>query len=344
MIPGNARSPLSAMHVCRAFGESTVPVDPGTGIAPVSKTYWRMRVGTKRKAMTTASHAWAHPARGAHMAGIASVTPRGLLGLVVLCGLVLSCRSLEPDRGHDLVGNTPHATSADLVELPPPLTMPTLDEPTAGPPRPVFRHAVVPGGVFSREEVWEASLRWPEVEAHYSRVDLAHLDLTRSRKNTRAYVSYKKNGQIFWTSYAVTIPAGEPVLSDGTASIRARCGNQISETPQSPVRTDEPSPVELDTPEPEAGPVSLTGLSPKGDSRSFWFPIFWPPHRSHHSSKEEPNPRPSPVVPEWPSWCYIGFGLAVMLSGYAFSRWKRPAGHELDAAGIRSGPAGPRPR
>ena len=48
-------------------------------------------------------------------------------------------------------------------------------------------------------------------------------------------MSYRKDGQIFWTKHKLTLRAGELVLADGRYLVRARCANQISFAPQEPV-------------------------------------------------------------------------------------------------------------
>jgi hypothetical protein len=42
-----------------------------------------------------------------------------------------------------------------------------------------------------------------------------------------AYVSYRKDAKVSWTTHPVTIPANELVLTDGNHLVRARCGNRI---------------------------------------------------------------------------------------------------------------------
>ena len=74
------------------------------------------------------------------------------------------------------------------------------------------------------------------------------------------YVSFRKNDRIYWTRKPVALRAGETLLTDGNHSARARCGNQVSETPQLPVLADEPPAETWEKPveDPAAGEVADT--------------------------------------------------------------------------------------
>jgi len=100
--------------------------------------------------------------------------------------------------------------------------------------RAVYRHSIVPGGVYSAEEVQAAMLRDPVVAAHYVKLDRAKvvgavLDQPRS-----VYVSYRIGHRTLWTASKIVLPAGERLLTDGTRVVRARCGNLVSETSGEP--------------------------------------------------------------------------------------------------------------
>lgn len=87
----------------------------------------------------------------------------------------------------------------------------------------VYPHSVVPGGVSTDAELRSARLGNSLVDAHYRGV--ATVGATKVMFPMHAYVSMLKDGRIQWT--AVTLPAGEAVLTDGTHLIRVRCGNRI---------------------------------------------------------------------------------------------------------------------
>jgi len=105
----------------------------------------------------------------------------------------------------------------------PPTTSPVYLSPSVVSTRPVtvYKLSVTPGGVWS---IKEAGLRSGEV------VTLKH--------DMQAYVSFKRNGVMYWTKKPVLIHAGEKIVTDGVTTIRARCGNFIKTTPQVPVDTD----------------------------------------------------------------------------------------------------------
>jgi hypothetical protein len=96
--------------------------------------------------------------------------------------------------------------------------------------RAVYRHSIVPGGVYSAEEVEAAVLRDPVVAAHYAKLDRSRLVGTVLERPRAMYVSYRVGQRTGWTTRPITLPAGEPLLTDGTRAIRARCGNLVSDT------------------------------------------------------------------------------------------------------------------
>lgn len=113
--------------------------------------------------------------------------------------------------------------------------------------RKMYPFSIVPGGVLSRDELARVVKSDKVAAAHYAdfAVDKAHP--VRVAKARAVYVSYRKNGQVYWTSKKVMLAEGETLLSDGTSEIRTRCGNRISDTPRLPVGANEPSPQVLDT-------------------------------------------------------------------------------------------------
>ena len=114
--------------------------------------------------------------------------------------------------------------------------------------RPVYRHSVIPGGVFTAEELRDALAEDAVAAAHYRSVDAPTLRPEVVKHERFAYVSYRKDNQIYWTRNKVRIAAGETILTDGNNEIRARCGNCISDTPKFPVADAdvEPDVAELD--------------------------------------------------------------------------------------------------
>lgn len=116
--------------------------------------------------------------------------------------------------------------------------------------KPVYPHSVVRGGVHSTAEVHRAMAQDSLVRAHYQGINAEKMIPAVLKSNLSAYVSYKKQGRIFWTAKTLRLTAGEAVLDDGQHLIRARCGNRISLTPQLPVITpgsEEPAATEFDT-------------------------------------------------------------------------------------------------
>lgn len=106
-------------------------------------------------------------------------------------------------------------------------------------PRKVYRYSVVPGGVYSSEELERARLVDPVVTAHYA--DFGnHVLVDKLDSDMFVYVSYRKANHVYWSAQKHKIPKGEKILTDGKHMARTRCGNRLSLTPQKPVAKVEP--------------------------------------------------------------------------------------------------------
>jgi hypothetical protein len=116
-------------------------------------------------------------------------------------------------------------------------------------PRPVYPYSVIPGGAYSVAELDAALRADPVAAAHYAVFARAQMRLTPAPDSVVAYVSYRQGDRIYWTRRKLHVAAQEALLTDGNHTARARCGNRISLTPQSPVGVTEPSASDLDLPD-----------------------------------------------------------------------------------------------
>ena len=112
--------------------------------------------------------------------------------------------------------------------------------------RPIFNGSVVPGGVYSLDELRAVIERDPVVAAHYRHARLDEMQAVTLTSGRAAYVSYRIGDRVYWTRNRVWLKAGETVLTDGTTTIRARCGNCVSAVSQEAGSANEPAPDELD--------------------------------------------------------------------------------------------------
>jgi hypothetical protein len=99
-----------------------------------------------------------------------------------------------------------------------------------------YRYALVPKGVHSMADYYQA-LTDPAVLQAYSEVDVAQLHFERLKSPLCAYVAFKRDRFVQWTTHCVAIKAGEEVLTDGHSIILARCGNLASLLPRGPEGT-----------------------------------------------------------------------------------------------------------
>lgn len=122
------------------------------------------------------------------------------------------------------------------------------------PRHPVYNYSVVPGGVHSVAELREVVFRDRTVAEHYAgfRYDQARV-VTLARPHL-VYLSYRKNGAIYWTGKPHRLPAGEKVITDGKIVARTKCANRIEVRKQLGISPAEPTMAELEQVDPPALP------------------------------------------------------------------------------------------
>jgi hypothetical protein len=127
--------------------------------------------------------------------------------------------------------------------------------------RKVYAFSVVPGGVYSSEELARSRRLDGVVAKHYAGFG-SSITVQKTVRDMFLYVSYRKEDHVYWTRTKHKIPSGDYVLTDGTDFARARCGNRLSVTPQQPVmNAGEPGEDRMDSPEPP-GEMYLADLKP----------------------------------------------------------------------------------
>lgn len=115
---------------------------------------------------------------------------------------------------------------------------------------PVYRHSVVSGGVHSLDDVERVVATDPVVREHYAGVSVARLKVVRTPARRSAYMSYRIGDRVYWTSKKIALAEGEAVLTDGKTTIRARCGNLVSDEAMAPTSEQEPAVAAFDAVEP----------------------------------------------------------------------------------------------
>jgi hypothetical protein len=198
--------------------------------------------------------------------------------------------------------------------------------PTAGttfPARPIYRHSIVPGGVYSRAEVEEAVFRMPDVAEHYRNVNIQCLAPAQVSRDGLYYASYRRDGAIFWTSYRLRVDSGETVLGDGQHLVRARCGNLLSEAPLKPTLPPQLEPIEPEMGTVEVPSLPMIGTLPHGPG--FWIPflpiipvLIFPGGGGHGD-----HPGPGPTIPEPSPVGLVGLGLAAIAAAKLLADHRR---------------------
>jgi hypothetical protein len=154
--------------------------------------------------------------------------------------------------------------------------------------RPVYGHSLVRGGVRSVAELMALIQADPQLAQHYQGFDLSKAHIITLDHNVVAYVSYRLEDGIYWTTHPILIPKGNEVITDGVNFIREACGNRIAYAPGTPVRPGEPQDMEVivaftlppatppseptTAPEPSGGLTRLSHEAPPSVSGYGWIP------------------------------------------------------------------------
>jgi hypothetical protein len=163
-----------------------------------------------------------------------------LSAAVIVAAVFVTATAFRPDPTASV---EPYEALPPSVEITPAVPAERQD---AGSSRLIYRHSVVPGGVYSDGEVRAAMRHDPVVAAHFTTLGRSRLRTEIVPHDRMVYVSYRKGNDIYWTRNKVLLRAGETILTDGHTQIRTRCGNCISDAPLTPVADDEPDVVEFE--------------------------------------------------------------------------------------------------
>lgn len=192
-------------------------------------------------------------------------------------------------------------------------------------------YSVIPGGIHSEKQLAAVLARDPVVAKHYANFDLAKMRFVRLRHGRKAYVSYRLGNLIFWTSHKIALFAGETLVTDGTHLARARCGNRISEVPQQPTSSFQPSDWALAVPILHLTPASFkfpplasssVDLLPTGTPADGWggvpiFPVVFIPPGGGGDGPVYPPPGDAPLpTPEPATWLLFSSGLVMISMKY----------------------------
>lgn len=171
--------------------------------------------------------------------GASSIAPWIALGaLVVVAAAVFA--AVSGDAGPSVV---PFTLTSDVTGD---VALARTFSPAAGRSRPIYRHSVIAGGVYSSEELLAATESDPVVFAQYGSTAGTAMRIAPLPRPRRVYMSYRIDDRIYWTRNKVLLDAGEMTLTNGDIEIRARCGNRISDTEMLPATDSEPDAVEFD--------------------------------------------------------------------------------------------------
>jgi hypothetical protein len=187
----------------------------------------------------------------AHPSHRSSRSTRGLTtGLKLVVGVALASLAVAGGLLFTNTGRLSETAETVAVTEPGPLTAPASVELAAaaadGFSRPVYQHSVVPGGVFTRNEIIQAIAQDTVVAAHYDKINTQAIRTQTVSAPRRVYMSYRRGDKVYWTKQPLPLHRGEKTLSDGAVEIRARCGNCISDVPMTPTSDQEPDAVEFD--------------------------------------------------------------------------------------------------
>lgn len=129
-------------------------------------------------------------------------------------------------------------------------------------PRKIYRYSVIPGGVYSSDELARARRLDSIIAAHYADFG-GSVRVQPSLSPGLFYISYRKGDRVYWTTKKHRIAKGEALLTDGKHLARTRCGNRLSLSAQLPTLTiNEPNENQLAGIQPPENPLADMPLAP----------------------------------------------------------------------------------
>jgi hypothetical protein len=139
-------------------------------------------------------------------------------------------------------------------------------------PRKVYKYSVVPGGVYTPEELAAARRLDPVVEEHYA--DFGHdTKITTLKEDMFVYVSYRKGNKIYYSKKKHKVCKGEVVITDGKNYARTRCANRLTKVFKPPALIyHEPKPPEMDLVEAPDSPYGDVPADPQLTQNFSMFP------------------------------------------------------------------------
>ena len=132
----------------------------------------------------------------------------------------------------------------------------------------VYPYSVVPGGLKRAEDLRKAASQDAVVRSHYSHFDFDHARLVRVAEAREVYVSYRIRNTVYWTKKKVRLHVGELLLTDGTTTARAHCGNQISDVAKPDISDEEPD--EEEPPAQDSPRILRRCFAPAAGARCWW--------------------------------------------------------------------------
>jgi hypothetical protein len=192
--------------------------------------------------------------------------------------------------------------------------------------RRIYPYSVIPGGIQSLESLKSTIEHNPDIARHLKDFDLEHAKVVQVAEPRAVYVSYRMGSNLFWTTKRLMLAKGESLITDGTRTLRGRCGNDVSEVAVEPTDDEEPPIDELDTPlalpqvaadaQPDPAPLPLLAYVPPDDTSigapTFFVPPFGLPAGSTStpptgagSPPQGPSPPPFIVPPFGPPASFV---------------------------------------
>lgn len=164
----------------------------------------------------------------------------------------------------------------------------------------IYNYSLIPGGVANVDDFCEQIQNEPA----FAGFNCNTANEFKLHSDIRVFMTFKKNGVIYWTKAPVLVKAGERVYTDGQRSFLARCANEIRFVPQMPSLEIEESEITVPTVapveappviEPSAPAIAATSTVQQSSHKSGWAVIaavpviIWHGGGSDHSVKIPPR-------------------------------------------------------
>lgn len=141
----------------------------------------------------------------------------------------------------------------------------------------VYPLSLIPGGFQSLDQFQQTVKTDPVLNVLYHSFDFKSAKCATFGEPVPTYITFKRDGKIFWGKRPITLPEGTTYCTDGHQTVLMRCGNLISRTIPEQQATEDIEPALLEAPQSPDLPSPAMLTPPSQDNAPAGAPVMGSP-------------------------------------------------------------------